>query len=249
MVKESSYPRLDDSQTMDKRPVQHYYSNETNNNDDYDDDDNNYSCIHHTRRQQFSHQTKNIQRKPPLILPYWTVGVKNKRIYCLAPTKYFYYSYHTTNRLDLSARYSVLLPGLVNGHSHAALSLLRGYADDLKLTEWLEDYIWPTEAKFLSPEFVYDGALAAAYEMLKTGTTMTNDMYFMYKESKLAFHKAGLRLVSGPVVLDVTGNSHLHMENCWNAVNNHSKDNKDDDDDDDLFRFEGESRSTCAPRG
>ncbi|MBU1980176.1 MAG: amidohydrolase family protein, partial [Gammaproteobacteria bacterium] len=72
----------------------------------------------------------------------------------------------------------VLIPGLINLHTHAAMSLLRGLADDLPLMDWLNNHIWPAEAKFVSPEFVRDGTLLACAEMLRGGITCFNDMYF-----------------------------------------------------------------------
>ncbi|MBE9538780.1 MAG: TRZ/ATZ family hydrolase [Proteobacteria bacterium] len=71
----------------------------------------------------------------------------------------------------------VLLPGLINAHGHAAMSLLRGYADDLPLMPWLEQHIWPAEAKHVSEEFVRDGVELAIVEMLRSGTTSFTDMY------------------------------------------------------------------------
>jgi 5-methylthioadenosine/S-adenosylhomocysteine deaminase len=72
----------------------------------------------------------------------------------------------------------VLLPGLINMHGHAAMSLLRGYADDYPLMPWLEDHIWPAESRHVSAEFVRDGATLAIAEMLRSGTTCFSDMYF-----------------------------------------------------------------------
>ncbi|MAS40881.1 MAG: N-ethylammeline chlorohydrolase [Porticoccaceae bacterium] len=72
----------------------------------------------------------------------------------------------------------LLMPGLVNAHGHAAMSLLRGYADDLPLQAWLEDRIWPAEARWLSGEFVADGTRLAIAEMIASGTTCFADMYF-----------------------------------------------------------------------
>lgn len=96
----------------------------------------------------------------------------------------------------------VLLPGLVNAHTHAAMSLFRGIADDAPLTRWLEDHIWPREAKFVAPDFVYDGTRLAAAEMLKGGTTCCNDMYFFPDASARAFLETGMRAMLGLVVLD-----------------------------------------------
>ncbi|MEE4278309.1 MAG: TRZ/ATZ family hydrolase [Halieaceae bacterium] len=79
-------------------------------------------------------------------------------------------------RIDLSEH--VLLPGLVNAHGHAAMALLRGYADDLSLMPWLEQHIWPAEQAHVSAEFVRDGAALAIVEMLLSGTTTFSDQYF-----------------------------------------------------------------------
>ena len=86
-----------------------------------------------------------------------------------------------------------LLPGLVNAHGHAAMSLLRGFADDLPLTPWLEDYIWPAEAQHVSPEFVADGADLAIAEMIRAGTTCFSDMYFFPDVVAQRVDHAGLR--------------------------------------------------------
>ena len=73
----------------------------------------------------------------------------------------------------------LLLPGLVNLHTHAAMSLLRGYADDLPLMDWLQKHIWPAEARHVGAAFVRDGTLLAGAEMLRGGITCFNDMYFL----------------------------------------------------------------------
>jgi len=87
----------------------------------------------------------------------------------------------------------ILIPGLINAHGHAAMTLLRGYADDLALMDWLENHIWPAEGKWVSEEFVYDGTLIAIGEMLKTGTTCFSDMYFFPDQSARAALQAGIR--------------------------------------------------------
>jgi len=87
----------------------------------------------------------------------------------------------------------VLLPGLVNAHGHAAMTLLRGYADDLSLMPWLEEYIWPAELTHVSPEFVSDGTRLAMAEMLRSGTTTFSDMYFFPDAVARAARDAGLR--------------------------------------------------------
>ncbi len=96
----------------------------------------------------------------------------------------------------------VLIPGLINLHTHAAMSLLRGLADDLPLMDWLNHHIWPAEVKFVSPEFVRDGTLLACAEMLRGGVTCFNDMYFFPAATAQAVLSAGMRAAIGMIVLD-----------------------------------------------
>jgi 5-methylthioadenosine/S-adenosylhomocysteine deaminase len=96
----------------------------------------------------------------------------------------------------------VLIPGLVNAHTHAAMALFRGIADDIPLQAWLEHHIWPREARFVGPEFVHDGTRLAAAEMLKGGVTCFNDMYFHPDAAARASLELGIRAMLGLVVLD-----------------------------------------------
>jgi 5-methylthioadenosine/S-adenosylhomocysteine deaminase len=95
-----------------------------------------------------------------------------------------------------------LIPGLVNAHTHAAMSLMRGLADDLPLMRWLEEHIWPAEAKHVSPQFVKDGSLLACVEMLRGGVTCFNDMYFFPEATLEAALEAGMRVSLGMIVFD-----------------------------------------------
>lgn len=90
-----------------------------------------------------------------------------------------------------------MIPGLVNTHTHAAMTLLRGFADDLPLLEWLEKRIWPTEGRWVDEEFVTDGTLIAGWEMVRGGTTTFNDMYFYPGEAIAAARRIGMRIVAG----------------------------------------------------
>lgn len=96
----------------------------------------------------------------------------------------------------------VLLPGLVNAHTHAAMTLLRGYADDMALMDWLNQRIWPAEVRHVSPQFVRDGTLLACYEMLRGGVTCFNDMYFYPDAAAQAALAAGMRAVLGIIVIE-----------------------------------------------
>ncbi len=94
-----------------------------------------------------------------------------------------------------------LAPPLVNGHTHAAMTLFRGYGDDLPLMEWLEKWIWPAEAK-LEPEDVYWGTRLACVEMIRSGTSRFFDMYWHAAETARAAEEMGLRLVATTAVID-----------------------------------------------
>jgi 5-methylthioadenosine/S-adenosylhomocysteine deaminase len=96
----------------------------------------------------------------------------------------------------------VLMPGLVNAHTHAAMSLMRGIADDLPLMDWLQNHIWPAESKWVDRAFIRDGIALAAAEMLRGGTTCFNDMYFFPDDMARTCQKFGIRAVAGLIVLD-----------------------------------------------
>ncbi len=96
----------------------------------------------------------------------------------------------------------VLMPGLVNLHTHAAMSLLRGFADDLPLMRWLQERIWPAENRLMSPEFVRDGTELACWEMLRGGTTCFNDMYFFPEAAAEGALAAGMRAALGITVFE-----------------------------------------------
>ena len=96
----------------------------------------------------------------------------------------------------------VLIPGLVNAHTHAAMSLMRGLADDLPLMRWLQEHIWPAEMRHVSDAFVRDGTLLACAEMLRGGITCFSDMYLFPGASVEAALAAGLRSVHGIVVFE-----------------------------------------------
>lgn len=87
----------------------------------------------------------------------------------------------------------ILLPGFINTHTHNAMTLLRGIADDRKLMDWLNNYIWPTEKKFMSDQFVFDGSLLAIAELIKCGVTCFNDMYFFPEATARAVEQSGIR--------------------------------------------------------
>src|SRR5919202_338486 len=103
--------------------------------------------------------------------------------------------------VTIDADRSVVMPGLINTHTHAPMVLFRGLADDLALMEWLQKYIFPAEAKTVSPEFVRVGTRLAALEMIESGTTTFADMYYFEEEIARATREAGLRGVLGETII------------------------------------------------
>jgi len=103
--------------------------------------------------------------------------------------------------IDLSDH--LLIPGLVNAHTHAPMTLLRGYADDMDLPVWLREHIWPAEREFVGPEFVTDGTRLAIAEMLRSGTTCFNDMYFFADSAIEVCLEAGMRASIGITIIEI----------------------------------------------
>ena len=97
----------------------------------------------------------------------------------------------------------IIMPGLVNAHSHTAMTIFRGYADDLPLKQWLFEKIFPAEAAHLNPENVYWGALLGCLEMIASGTTSVIESYFFADDTARAFHKSGLRAIIAQGVIDL----------------------------------------------
>jgi 5-methylthioadenosine/S-adenosylhomocysteine deaminase len=100
----------------------------------------------------------------------------------------------------------IVTPGLINAHTHAAMNLFRGFADDQPLHTWLNQSIWPLEKKWVNPDFVYDGTLIACAEMLKSGVTTFNEMYFYPEAAYLAIKQSGIRANIGLFVMDFPSN-------------------------------------------
>ncbi|HEY6895839.1 MAG TPA: TRZ/ATZ family hydrolase [Rhodocyclaceae bacterium] len=138
------------------------------------------------------------------VLEHHALAVNQGRIVALLPQTEAQSRFQPRQRVDLAEH--VLIPGLVNLHTHAAMSLLRGYADDLPLMRWLQEKIWPAEAKHVAADFVRDGTLLAAAEMLRGGVTTFSDMYFYPEASAESAIEAGIRAVLGLVTLEFPTN-------------------------------------------
>jgi 5-methylthioadenosine/S-adenosylhomocysteine deaminase len=103
---------------------------------------------------------------------------------------------------EIDGSRKVLLPGLINTHTHLSMTLMRGFADDMRLQEWLETKIWPMEQK-LTGDICYHGALLGCLEMIRTGTTCFMDMYFFLKDVARAIEESGLRAILSHALIDL----------------------------------------------
>lgn len=139
-----------------------------------------------------------------VVLDHHSLVIRDGRITAMLPSVAARTRYTAREIVELPAH--ALIPGLVNAHTHAAMSLFRGLADDLPLMDWLTKHIWPAEAQRVGPEFVRDGVLLAAAEMLKSGTTCVNDMYFFPEAAASALREAGLRACLGLILIDFPTN-------------------------------------------
>jgi 5-methylthioadenosine/S-adenosylhomocysteine deaminase len=134
------------------------------------------------------------------LLEHHSVAIHEGRIHEILPTEQALTTYTAT--IEHSLDRHLLIPGLINAHTHAAMSLLRGLADDLPLNEWLNNHIWPAESRWVNEEFVHDGTQLAMAEMLRGGTTCFNDMYFFPDTAARAAASCGMRASVGLIVLD-----------------------------------------------
>ncbi len=135
------------------------------------------------------------------VLDRHAVAVSRGRVVDVLPTDQARRRYLPAVERDLPDH--VLIPGLVNAHTHAAMSLFRGLADDLPLMRWLAEHIWPAEGRWVSDEFVQDGTRLAVAEMLRGGTTCFNDMYFFPEDTGRVASVLGIRAVVGLILIDV----------------------------------------------
>ncbi len=161
---------------------------------------------------------------PQLLLPTWMLpivpdravlidhglAIHQGKILDLAPHSVLAQRYPQAERIPLAGQ--VLLPGLVNLHAHAAMSLLRGAGDDLPLMRWLHERIWPLEKQLVSDAFVYDGSVLAFAEMLLGGTTCCADMYFHPDAVARAAHDIGIRCRVGATLFDTADPHAIHTQ-------------------------------------
>ncbi len=129
-----------------------------------------------------------------------SLAISNSKIIDILPTIEASKKYQPQNKIELGDH--ALIPGLINCHTHIAMSLLKGFADDLPLVEWLNNHIWPAEGEHVSHEFVADGSEIAIAEMLKSGTTTFNDMYFFPEATAQIANSIGIRACIGLIALE-----------------------------------------------
>ncbi len=134
------------------------------------------------------------------VLENHSLVISGEQIEAILPTEEVTNFYHAKAEKNLPTH--VIFPGFVNSHCHSAMSLLRGLADDLPLMEWLEDHIWPAEKICLSDEFVEQGTRYAAAEMLMSGTTAVNEMYFFPDTAARVFADVGMRAMVGAPIMN-----------------------------------------------
>ncbi|OUR82585.1 N-ethylammeline chlorohydrolase [Marinomonas sp. 42_23_T18] len=130
-----------------------------------------------------------------------TIVVNKGIIVALLPQNQAKQHYQAENNFQLD--HHIVTPGLINSHGHAAMTLFRGYADDLPLMTWLNDYIWPNESRWLSAEFTRVGSELAIAEMIRSGTTCFSDNYFYSLDVGKAAHTAGIRAQLCPTILNM----------------------------------------------
>ncbi|HBI15718.1 MAG TPA: S-adenosylhomocysteine deaminase [Desulfobulbaceae bacterium] len=140
------------------------------------------------------------------------VAVAGERIIAVGPAREILGRYQGEDTLP--EEHGLIMPGLVNVHTHAAMSCFRGLADDLPLMQWLQEYIFPVEAK-LTPEIVYHSTLLSLCEMIKSGTTSFCDMYLFAADVARAAELSGMRAWIGEVLYDFPSPSYGELENGY----------------------------------
>ena len=135
-----------------------------------------------------------------LVISNGAIAIDKGKIIAIGEQADIAKTYQATKNIAGSNR--VLLPGLVNGHTHSAMTLFRGIADDLPLMDWLTKYIFPAEIRFVDPDFIRTGTQLACLEMIKGGTTTFVDMYFHPKEIAKVVDECGVRAIIGAAVIE-----------------------------------------------
>lgn len=137
-------------------------------------------------------------------LPHHSLVIEKGTLTDILPTEKAKQRYTATHSEDYS--HHTVMPGIINSHTHIGMNYFRGLADDLALMNWLNNHIWPAEKKWVNHEFVRDASLFAMAEMIRSGTTCFNDMYFFLQGTAEAAEIAGIRAHIGITVLEFPTN-------------------------------------------
>ncbi|MHB8810232.1 MAG: amidohydrolase family protein [Desulfobulbaceae bacterium] len=149
------------------------------------------------------------------LIPEGGVAVAGERIVAVGPAREILARYQGAQ--TIVEEHGLIMPGLVNVHTHAAMACFRGLADDLPLMQWLQEYIFPVEAK-LTPEIVYHSTLLSICEMIKSGTTSFCDMYLFAGDVARAAELSGMRAWIGEVLYDFPSPNYGELENGFAYV-------------------------------
>jgi 5-methylthioadenosine/S-adenosylhomocysteine deaminase len=155
------------------------------------------------------------------------IAVKGTGILEVGTSKEIFEKY--TSEVIIGGGGRVVFPGLINTHTHAAMVYFRGIADDIPLTDWLKNHIWPAENRWLSPEFISDAVELACLEMLRGGVTTYNDMYFYEDAAGKSTKRMGMKAVLGSGILDFPSKSASTTDEYFANAESLIKDWKGDD--------------------
>jgi 5-methylthioadenosine/S-adenosylhomocysteine deaminase len=155
------------------------------------------------------------------------IAVKGTDILEVGTSKEIFEKY--TSEVIIGGAGKAVFPGMINTHTHAAMVYFRGIADDIPLTDWLKNHIWPAENRWLSPEFISDAVELACLEMLKGGITTYNDMYFYEDAAGKSTKRMGMRAVLGSGILDFPSKSASNTDEYFANAESFIKDWKGDD--------------------
>lgn len=139
--------------------------------------------------------------EPNQILENHVMAIKDGKILAIVPAKDVADKYQAATQHHYDSH--AIMPGFINCHTHLAMNMFRGLADDLELMDWLNNHIWPAEKKWVSEEMVYDGSLLAMAEMIRCGTICFNDMFYFMDKTANAAELAGMRAHIGMTIIDV----------------------------------------------
>ena len=134
------------------------------------------------------------------IIPSGALAITGDSITALGPSEEILSAYRGRETIDVPG--CLIMPGLINAHTHAAMTCFRGIADDMELMDWLNNYIFPAEARNVDPELAYWGSMLACAEMIKSGTTTFSDMYIFEEETARVAKQSGMRCLLGEVLFD-----------------------------------------------